>query len=180
MRGLQDTHRRLLEQWRHTVNLVGPGEVSFHFRDCELALSGLEPQGHWADLGSGAGFPGLVFASVFPGVPLDLVESRKKRAVFLNEVLSAADPTPDGVRVIGSRVESLSDGAYDGILARAFAPPEVVLTHASRLLRPGGTVLLFLQDTGAIPKSDRFVLNYENRYSLGDRSRKSVLLGLVS
>lgn len=80
---LAETHRRVLEQWRGAMNLVGPGPIAPHFADSEAALAGLDPVGRWVDLGSGAGFPGLVLAAMYPSVAVDLVDSRKKRCVFL-------------------------------------------------------------------------------------------------
>src|SRR5688572_1968559 len=53
---LLEVHRRALEQWRGSMNLVGPGDLEEHYADSEAALAGLRPVGRWADLGTGAGF----------------------------------------------------------------------------------------------------------------------------
>ena len=87
MSDLLSTHRRLLERWRKSMNLVGPGDVQVHFDDCQLALATLTPEGHWVDLGSGAGFPGIPLAATWPELRVDLVDSRKKRCWFLEQVL---------------------------------------------------------------------------------------------
>src|SRR5690606_2991526 len=99
----------------------------------------LEPVGRWVDLGSGAGFPGVVFADRFPQVSLDLIESRSKRCAFLSEAIAAAEGS---VQVRCVRVEDLPDASYDGVLSRAFRPPEQLLPIAARLLRPDGKLLL--------------------------------------
>lgn len=178
MRDLRDVHRDLLERWRHITNLVGPGPVDEHFQDCERALGWLRPSGRWVDLGSGAGFPGLVLAAMAPQVNLDLVDSRSRRCAFLERVLVEAQVAPDRVRVRCERVEQLPDAAWDGLVARAFAPPEAVLEHAARLLRPGGTVVLFLQEDATVPEDDRYDVFHVEHYTVGGKARKAAGLRL--
>ena len=74
----------------------------------------------WLDLGSGAGFPGLIIAILRAG-QVTLIESRAKRIAFLTEAARIAGVS-DRVEVIGSRVETAPRRAYDVISARAFAP----------------------------------------------------------
>ena len=151
MADLLSTHRDLLERWRKSMNLVGPGDVQNHYDDCRLALHWMKPEGRWVDLGSGAGFPGIVFAAMFPHLQVDLVDSRKKRCIFLQTALGEAGVPTERVQVHRVRVETL-EGPWDGIMSRAFAPPEAVLDHAERLLREGGTLILFLQEEAVIPE----------------------------
>jgi 16S rRNA (guanine527-N7)-methyltransferase len=170
-------HRARLETFRKAMNLVGPGPVEPHYADAEEALAGLEPAGRWADLGTGAGFPGIVFAARFPGVALDLVDSRRKRCAFLEGVLALADLGDHApVRVVCGRVEDLPAHAYDGVMARAFAPPDALLAHARRLLVPGGTVVLFLQDDAEPAVAADFVPAGERRYAVDGRRRRAVWL----
>jgi len=157
VRDLIDTHRALLESWRHVMNLVGPGDLAPHYEDSLQAMEGLSPEGRWADLGTGAGFPGVVLCGLHPSLHLDLVDSRKKRCVFLEEVFSQARAkSKEGVgwnaRILCQRVEDLPEAAYDGIVARAFAPPPKVLDHALRLLCPGGVVVLMLAQGQPVPE----------------------------
>lgn len=180
---LIDTHRTTLAQWRKTMNLVGPGPISEHYADADACLVPLmppfdPPTGHWADLGTGAGFPGVVFAQRFPAVALDLVDSRRKRCVFVEHVLAQSDLSGHAARTVRcQRVEALQDALYDGIVSRAFAPPAAVLDHAARLLRPDGHVLLLLLDGADTPVDPRFRLVREHRYTLPGRDpRRSVLL----
>ena len=173
------THRQLLERWRKTMNLVGPGDVGVHFDDCRLALAGLEPQGHWVDLGSGAGFPGLVLAALWPELKVDLVESRQKRCVFLEQVLGQAAVPRARVRVLKQRAETLG-GPYDGLVARAFTAPDRVVAYAAELLRPGGLCVLFLQDDAAVPEADGFEVFHVEHYEVDGKARKAVTLKAAS
>ena len=108
-------------------------------------------------------------------LPVDLVERRAKRAVFLEQVLLEAGAPPT-VRVLRQSVEDLPDQAYDGVLARAFAPPADVLAHARRLLRPGGQVVLFLQADTPLPEHPGFEVFHVEHYRVGNKDRRSVTL----
>lgn len=179
---LIETHRRLLEQWRRTMNLVGPGPLQEHYDDADEVLRVLDnPTGHWADLGTGAGLPGIIFAARFPSVALDLVDSRQKRCVFVDQVLGSADLSGHAERTVRcTRVEALPDHSYDGLISRAFAPPPKVLEHAARLLRPDGQVVLLLMADAEVPDDDRFTVLAERRYQLPGRdARRAVLLQRV-
>jgi 16S rRNA (guanine527-N7)-methyltransferase len=135
------THLTLLEKWRRAMDLVGPGPLEPHFEDAALAVRGLpEGGGRWADLGSGAGFPGVALAARYPGLQVELVESRQKRATFLKEVVHRAGLT--NARVLNIRSEQLEDGSYDGVISRAYRQPPAYLADAARLLRPGGIAVL--------------------------------------
>ena len=171
---LVEVHRDLLEQWRTRMNLVGPGPIDIHYTDAEKALEDLPLEGRWADLGTGAGFPGVVLAAMYPSVELDLVDSRQKRCVFLEEVVGRSEVR--GVHVHCTRIERLADASYDGIVSRALAAPPAVLDHARRLLRPRGRVILMLQDDGVVPDCDDFEVEAERPYTVGGRARRSVLL----
>ena len=177
MRELIDTHRALLESWRHAMNLVGPGTIDVHYEDSLRAMEGLEPKGRWADLGTGAGFPGVVLCGLHPDLHLDLVDSRKKRCVFLEEVFSRAKKAAKegsrwNARVCCQRVEDLPDQAYDGLVARAFAPPPKVLDHALRLLCPGGVAVLMLAQGQPVPEPPKgLTFLGEHRYEVQGKLR---------
>lgn len=79
-----------------------------------------EAGGPWLDLGSGAGFPGLVIAALCPQMPVVLVEARKRRAAFLQSAVAALDLKH--CRVEAQRLERLTPFPARVISARAFAP----------------------------------------------------------
>jgi 16S rRNA (guanine527-N7)-methyltransferase len=84
----------------------------------------------WLDLGSGAGFPGLVVALLHPA-RVTLVEERKLRGDFLVRaaaLLGVAEKT----EIVASRLQAVPTRAFDAISARAFAPLEKLLAAASR------------------------------------------------
>ena len=136
---LGEAHRQALEQFRSTMNLVGPGPIEVHFTDCERALEGLEPRGEWADLGSGAGFPGLVLAELHPELSLILVESRRKRCWFLEHVLTLNPNHYEAIYGLGLIFEIVGEPekAYDAYSrALAIHPHHEEVTNAVNRLKP--------------------------------------------
>jgi 16S rRNA (guanine527-N7)-methyltransferase len=97
-----------------------------------LAPSGAEA---WLDLGSGAGFPGLLVAMIDPAKRVTLVESRRKRIDFLQRCAESLGVS-DRVSVVGSRLETIDSNAFDVISARAFAPLDRLLPLAHRFSTP--------------------------------------------
>ena len=132
----------LLQKWTRSINLVSQGDRDFvwsrHILD-SLRFVPLIPVGaaRGLDLGSGAGFPGLVVA-LASGVPFDLVEADRRKAAFLTE---AQRVTGAPVQVHRTRIEELSLPRAPLITARALAPLAVLMGHAHRLLAHGGTAL---------------------------------------
>lgn len=105
-----------------------------HFVD-SAQLLGLRPDkssGIWLDLGTGAGFPGIVVA-LLSRQPVVLVESRRKRFEFLRQ--QCASLGLKHVRVHGGRLETLETLSADVISARAFAPLSRILHLGSRFSR---------------------------------------------
>ena len=89
-----------------------------------------EDQGLWMDLGSGAGFPGLVIAAMRPDTEVLLVESRKRRIEWLQSMIDTLSLT--NCAVAGVRLEALESCGARVITARAFAPLEKLLRLSAR------------------------------------------------
>lgn len=111
-----------------------------HILDCLRAAPVVHEVDVACDLGSGAGLPGIVVAVAEPAVRVLLVESRAKRAAFLEFAvrelgLSNAD-------VVVGRAEELPR-EVDACFARAFAPLQVAWSIARGILRPGGRLVYF-------------------------------------
>ncbi|HZP09756.1 16S rRNA (guanine(527)-N(7))-methyltransferase RsmG [Methyloceanibacter sp.] len=123
-------YAELLALWQKRINLVAPSTLdelwSRHFADSAQLLS-LAPDARlWLDLGSGAGFPGLVIGIVQAGTPhfrMHLVESNHKKCAFLAEVARATEAPVD---IHPMRIEDLAESAQsltpDVVSARALAP----------------------------------------------------------
>jgi len=132
----------LLAKWTRAINLVSLASLGDLWRRHMLdsaQLLHLLPRSHAGrprvivDLGSGAGFPGLVLAILGAG-DLHLVESDRRKAVFLREVVRE---TGCGAQVHAARIEELAPFPADVVTARACAPLAELLDYAYKF--PGGT-----------------------------------------
>ena len=126
-------------------NLVSAGSLAAvwqrHFAD-SLQLVDLVPRGTgpWLDLGSGAGFPGLVLALAQPDVPVFLIESRKRRVEWLERCIELLEL--EHCCAIGKRLESVETVSAAVITARAFAPLGKLLRLSARFSTPATVWLL--------------------------------------
>ncbi|MEA2421340.1 MAG: rRNA (guanine527-N7)-methyltransferase [Thermoleophilaceae bacterium] len=97
-----------------------------------------------ADLGAGAGFPGLALAAALPGVRVDLVESARRKCEVIGRLADAAG-LESRARPVPARAEEWAAGggkdAYDVVTARALAPLAVLCEYAAPLLRLGGVLV---------------------------------------
>jgi 16S rRNA (guanine527-N7)-methyltransferase len=137
-----------LGRWQRVKNLVGPatlGEIwTRHIAD-SLQLLAIEPQAlRWLDLGSGAGFPGLVIAialSERPGAEVHLVESNSRKCAFLRHVGRATGaPARIHERRLETAVEEFA-GTVEIVTARALAPLADLLGWTQALLKTGAVGL---------------------------------------
>jgi len=144
-RGTMDRlHRQhaLLIDWQEKMNLVGPATLEDvwwrHFAD-SAQLARLVPKDQfWLDMGSGAGFPGMVLATMSWG-NFVLVDSVAKKCRFLETVRDELGL--QNVAVRNARVETLPTLGVDVATARAAAPLKTLFEWAIRHVRPGGTFL---------------------------------------
>ena len=145
-----DRFVELLLGWQRTTNLVAPSTLAHlwtrHIAD-SLQLIDLAPGARrWIDLGSGAGFPGLVIACGLasdPAANVHLVESNMKKAAFLRE---AQRVTGAPARVHAARIEDFVDrfgDPADALTARAVAPLKFLLPQVFPLLGKSGAMGLF-------------------------------------
>ncbi len=93
-------------------------------------LPTLTPYGAWLDLGSGAGFPGIVVA-LLTKMPVTLVESRSKRIEYLQRAVTMLD-LEDRVSIVGMPLEKMKTAPFSVISARAFAPLHRLLALSAR------------------------------------------------
>ena len=129
----------LLDRWRGRINLIADSTFASvwtrHIADSAQLLALAPDAKRWLDMGSGAGFPGLVVAIQLAGAPgaiVHCVESNQRKCAFLSE---AARATGAAAAIHPARVETIepeSLGPVDAVTARAFAP----LPLALKLARP--------------------------------------------
>ena len=137
-----------LRLWNEKINLTGMrdlrGMVARLFLDSLAPLLFLTPGAErWIDIGTGAGFPGLVLKIAAPSLAVTLVEPKRKKAAFLHHIIGRLGL--GGVSVCNARIEALGDPhaqRHDVVVTRAVAP-EVVLKWGPGLLKPGGKLLFF-------------------------------------
>jgi 16S rRNA (guanine527-N7)-methyltransferase len=134
----------LLDRWNRTYNLTAIRDrramVSLHLLDSLAMHSFVRELDTLADLGSGAGLPGIPLAIAVPALQVTLVESNGKKARFLREAVRTLGLA--NLRVAESRAEALdAPGAFDAITARAMATLADLLAAGAHLLRPGGRLL---------------------------------------
>jgi 16S rRNA (guanine527-N7)-methyltransferase len=140
----------LLQRWQRAINLVGPATLADpwrrHILDSAQLRAHLPPgNASLVDLGSGAGFPGMVLAVL--GVPgVVLIESDRRKAQFLREV---ARETGTAVTIRAERIERLSGWPADVVTARALAPLPRLLPLAERFLT-ADSICLFLKGHNAV------------------------------
>jgi 16S rRNA (guanine527-N7)-methyltransferase len=138
----------LLQKWNRAYNLTAvrdPAEmISRHLLD-SLAVAPLVRGERLADVGTGAGLPGIPLALVFPDKQFDLIDSNGKKIRFVTQALAELKIT--NARALQARVETLQpEQKYDAVLSRAFASLLDMADGCAHLLAPDG-VLLALKGT---------------------------------
>ena len=141
-------YRTLLLEWNQKINLTGitdPDEVlTKHFLDSMTPLHLIKQNATVIDVGSGAGFPGLVMKIARPDLQVTLLDSLNKRLIFLNDVMEKLEL--DGVQTVHSRAE---DGGknkamremFDVATARAVAALGTLCEYCLPYVRVDGLFL---------------------------------------
>jgi 16S rRNA (guanine527-N7)-methyltransferase len=138
-----ETYEHLLRLWQPKINLVSSQTLAYgwtrHFADSAQLLELFPTFTRWADLGSGAGFPGMVLALLLkkrPGAIVHLIESDQRKAAFLRAV---SRETGAPVEIHCNRIENALPpllGQIDAISARALAPlPDLIAWSREHLLK---------------------------------------------
>jgi len=135
---------RDVTEFGEELGLVGPRELerlwTRHILNSALLALKLSP-GSLADIGSGAGFPGLVVAAMRPDVECTLIEPLGRRAQWLTEESARMGLT--NVTVLPVRAEDVTEqGSFDQVTARAVSALSTLLPMAVTLAKPGGELLL--------------------------------------
>lgn len=148
------TYIDLLLRWNRRISLTtvaDPDEIlRFHMGESIAAISAVPiEKGRLADVGSGAGFPGVPLALFLPELDVTLIESNAKKATFLSEVQRQLNL--HRVRVFRGRAEDFpAQGVkFDYVTARAVGKYDELVLWSSKALNPGGKAILWLGDKDA-------------------------------
>lgn len=131
-----------------------------------------------ADIGSGAGFPGLVLAVAQPNSQLDLIESIERKCEFIERAIGAAKIA--NANVLNARSEELASGShresYDAVTARAVGRLSTLAELASPLLRDGGVLIAWKgkrdpdEEAQLERAADQLAMRPEQILDVGDRA----------
>lgn len=139
-----NTYYEMLVEWNEKMNLTGITEKSQvylkHFYDsltiCKVI--DLTQEDTLCDIGTGAGFPGMVLKIVFPNLKVTLVDSLNKRLKFLNEVINKLNL--NNIETIHARAEEYAKNhreQYDVVTARAVSSLPILLEYCTPLVKVG-------------------------------------------
>lgn len=191
-----ETYAALLQKWQAKINLVGPATLPDlwrrHFLDSAQLLPLLHslPRagegnssmgdgggGVLVDLGSGAGFPGLVLA-IMTGWRVHLIDSDQRKCAFLRQVALDCGVL-DRVTIHAKRIEQVTGIAADVVTARACAPLDELLGLAAPFVGEGGACL-FLKGAQAEEELTqarrRWTMGVESRGSISDPGGKILII----
>jgi 16S rRNA (guanine527-N7)-methyltransferase len=172
----------LLLTWNTKISLTTVTDpeqiVRFHFGESLFVIKGEHVEkGRLADVGSGAGFPGLPLAMALPELHVTLIESNLKKAAFLSEVIRSLDLKT--VTVARVRMESFDKSAasFDFIVARALGNYETLAEWAKDRLAPTGKVALWLGDEDASKLSGLKGWTWEHTTKIPNSRNRVILIG---
>lgn len=165
-----EAYKALLAQWNKVHNLTGAktlDQIDEFIVDAITPISFLPPVKKAMDIGTGAGFPGMILAMGMPDTRLTLVEPLAKRASFLQFV--KADLGLANVEVKALRVEQLRSEPYDLITSRAVTDTRMLL-KLSEPFCTEGTLLLFYKGEKVYDEIDETldyrIIETQNRHYL--------------
>ena len=142
-----DTYYRILveENKKYNLTAITKEEDVYlkHFYDSISIVKGIELTNQYiCDIGTGAGFPGLVLKIVFPNIKIDLLDATSKKCEFLKMVIDKLKL--QDISVINARCEDYAHQVrekYDLVTSRAVAPLKHLLEYAIPLLKVNGTFI---------------------------------------
>jgi len=177
-------HLELVAKWNRVHNLTAVREtaqmVALHLLDSLTLLPHLGGARTLLDVGSGAGFPGIPIAIARPDLAVTVLDSSRKKCVFLEQ--AKAELGLDNLQVACERVEQWRpEGRFDAVASRAFAELADFVAQARHLVAPGGRMLAMkgvhpFEEIARVPASHRVVEVVELAVPSLDAKRHLVLL----
>lgn len=179
-----EIYAALLEKWQNSINLVSkntlPDLWQRHFLDsAQIYPLVKDAEGALADIGSGAGFPGLVL-SVLGKADVYLVESDRRKTVFLREAARACDVN---ATVHACRIEDTPVTEAAIVTARALAPLPQLLDYAAPLLAEDGRCIFLKGRTAAeeiTTAREKWNFFLEKQSSIADEQGAVLMLKEIS
>jgi 16S rRNA (guanine(527)-N(7))-methyltransferase RsmG len=173
----------LLLKWNQRISLTAIADpldiVRLHFGESIFAVSAI-PIGscRLADVGTGAGFPGLALKLARPEINLTLIEANLKKCAFLSEVVRALDLS--NVQILRDRMESVlpEKFEFDFLTARAVGQTDKIIRLGREALAPGGRIVMWLGENDAldaIEKNPRW--KWRELIRIPEAQRRVLLVG---
>lgn len=149
---LEEYYKLLIEYNSHTnlTAITAKEDVNLkHFYDslCIIKIIDLNKDIKLCDIGTGAGFPGLVLKIVFPNLNITLIDSTRKKTIFLEEVIKKLDLKD--IKVVTSRIEDYArshEEEFDIVTARAVAKLNVLLELSTKMIKVKGSFIAMKAD----------------------------------
>lgn len=175
-----DSYAAMLEEWNQKFNLVAESTLpqiwQRHFLDSAQLTRFMPPDSKsYGDIGTGAGFPGLVLA-ILGLQNMHLIESNGKKISFLREVVSKLELP---VTIHHKRVEDCGDLKCDVVTARAVTVMKDLLPLSQRILRPGGACIFMkgrMADAELTESRKAWTFDLVKMPSLSDESGSILIL----
>ncbi len=169
-----EKYYEILERENKLYNLTSITEKESvflkHFYDSLTIVKIIDlNEGTLCDLGTGAGFPGMVLKIMFPNLKVTLIDATLKKCNFLEKVIKELNL--ENIKVINARVEEyakIEREKYDIVTARAVAPLKHLLEYGVPLLKVNGT---FVAMKGNINEELNGIENYENKLKIKQNKR---------
>jgi 16S rRNA (guanine527-N7)-methyltransferase len=152
--------------------------VRFHFGESMFGAAAVPIKtGRLADVGTGAGFPGLPLKLLLTSLDLVLIESNAKKASFLSECIRELNLT--GVEVYRGRFEDIksADSRFDFVTARALGGYSYLVTWSQKRLSPGGAFVLWLGEGDAAEIRRTSSFNWRAPVPITGSDRRVLLIG---
>lgn len=133
-----------LLKWNKVHNLTGATslhELEYHIIDCVYPIKFIQQPQSLLDIGSGAGFPGIILALAFPQTKTILTEPLKKRASFLHYIKTLLDL--QHVNILSKRVEEVQEEPVDLVVSRAVTQTSLLLELSAHLSHDKSAYLLY-------------------------------------
>ena len=146
-------YKELLVEWNEKINLTAItddyGIIVKHFIDCLECTKVIKNEETFIDVGTGAGFPGLVLAIFYPNKEFTLLDALNKRLIFLEEVINKLNIK--NVKIIHGRAEEIVRinnlyQSFDASVSRAVAQLPILLEYTSPYVKVGGKCIVMKGD----------------------------------